>query len=103
MWHWPVLCEEQTLGTAGDAAGGGPADAGQASPLMSGLLVGATLRRLREEQGLSWRDAGEAIGAPVSAIGRLERGQAGYRMRDMVGLCTLYGVNDQEQRASCWA
>jgi len=68
--------------------------------MVSRLMVGVTLRRLREQQGLTQADAGQAIGAPDAQIACLERGQAGFRMRDLVGLCALYGVTDQIQRAT---
>jgi hypothetical protein len=47
---------------------------------------------------LSPDDAGRAIGAQGSDLRGLEDGRASFLMRDMVGLCRLYGVTDQSQR-----
>ena len=88
------------MGTAAGSLRGGAVDAGQASPMVSRLLAGLTLRRLREGQGLSCEAAGQAIGVPAPEISRLEQGRAGFRMRDLVGLCTLYGVTDQIERVT---
>lgn len=77
---------------------GGSLDAGQASPMVSRLLAGRTLRRIRERRGLSREDAGQAIGIPGPEIIRLEEGRSGFMMRDVVGLCALYGVGDQTER-----
>jgi transcriptional regulator with XRE-family HTH domain len=79
---------------------GGLSDTRLASPLVSRLLVGLTLRQLREELGLSDEQAGQAIGASVSVISNLEQGQAYFRMRDIVSLCALYGVTDQIRRVT---
>lgn len=88
------------MSAAGYPAGPGTAGSGPASPLLSRLLVGAALRRMRVDQGFSYEDAAAAIGEPAGLISMLENGEAGFRMRDMIGLCTLYGVTDIGQRAT---
>jgi len=86
------------MGMAAGHLTGGALDAGQASPMVSRLLAGRTLRRIRERRGLSREDAGQAIGIPGPEIIRLEEGRSGFMMRDVVGLCALYGVGDQTER-----
>lgn len=58
------------------------------------MLLGAQLRRLRTEQGISREQAGEAIRASEWKIHRLENGQVGYKERDVTDLLALYGVTD---------
>jgi hypothetical protein len=88
------------MGTAAGNPGHGALEAGQASPMVSRLLAGLTLRRLREGAGLSHEQAGQAIGVPGPQIDRLEAGQADFRMRDVVDLCALYRVSDQADRVT---
>jgi transcriptional regulator with XRE-family HTH domain len=63
-------------------------------PTVRRMLVGAQLRRLRTEQGLTREQAGEAIRASEWKIHRLENGQVGFKDRDIVDLLALYGVDD---------
>jgi hypothetical protein len=72
-------------------AGGGPT--------VRRMLVGAQLRRLRTEQGISREQAGEAIRASEWKIHRLENGQVGFKDRDIVDLLRFYGVTDAGQVA----
>jgi transcriptional regulator with XRE-family HTH domain len=58
------------------------------------MLVGAQLRRLRTDKGISREQAGEAIRASEWKIHRLENGQVGFKDRDIVDLLALYGVDD---------
>jgi len=58
------------------------------------MLVGAQLRRLRTEQGISREQAGQAIRASEWKIHRLENGQVGFKDRDVVDLLRFYGVDD---------
>jgi hypothetical protein len=67
-------------------AGGGPT--------VRRMLVGAQLRRLRTDKGISREQAGEAIRASEWKIHRLENGQVGFKERDVVDLLRLYGVTD---------
>jgi hypothetical protein len=64
------------------------------------MLVGAQLRRLRTEAGISREQAGEAIRASEWKIHRLENGQVGYKERDITDLVTLYGVTDPVEVAT---
>jgi transcriptional regulator with XRE-family HTH domain len=63
------------------------------------MLVGAQLRRLRTEAGVSREEAGEAIRASQWKIHRLENGQVGFKDRDVGDLLRLYGVTDPEDIA----
>jgi transcriptional regulator with XRE-family HTH domain len=58
------------------------------------MLVGAQLRRLRTEQGITREEAAEAIRASEWKIHRLENGQVGFKDRDIVDLLRFYGVVD---------
>jgi hypothetical protein len=80
-----VAVEEQ-----GDAATGGP--------LALRMLLGAHLRKLREDQGISREDAGWKIRASESKISRMELGRVSFKERDVADLLTLYGVGDVQER-----
>ncbi|MFC0533119.1 helix-turn-helix domain-containing protein [Phytohabitans kaempferiae] len=67
------------------------------------ILVGAQLRRLREERGITRAEAGEPIRASESKISRMELGRVGFKERDISDLLTLYGVHDPEERAALLA
>jgi hypothetical protein len=69
-------------------------------PTVRRLLVGAQLRRLRTDSGISREQAGEAIRASEWKIHRLENGQVGFKDRDVVDLLRLYGVDDPGEVAS---
>jgi transcriptional regulator with XRE-family HTH domain len=68
-------------------------------PTVRRMLVGAQLRRLRTDMGLSREEAAEAIRASEWKIHRLENGQVGFKDRDIVDLLRLYGVTDPEEVA----
>jgi len=70
-------------------AGGGPK--------VQRLLVGAKLRRLRTDMGLSREEAAEAIRASEWKIHRLENGQVGFKERDLVDLLERYQVTDPDE------
>jgi transcriptional regulator with XRE-family HTH domain len=61
------------------------------------MLVGAQLRRLRTEAGLTREEAAEAIRASEWKIHRLENGQVGFKDRDIVDLLHLYRVTDPDE------
>jgi transcriptional regulator with XRE-family HTH domain len=63
-------------------------------PTVRRMLVGAQLRRLRTDKGLTREQAAEAIRASEWKIHRLENGQVGFKDRDVVDLLALYGVTD---------
>jgi transcriptional regulator with XRE-family HTH domain len=70
-------------------AGGGPT--------VQRLLVGAKLRRLRTDMGLSREEAAQAIRASEWKIHRLENGQVGFKERDIIDLLRLYGITDPDE------
>jgi Domain of unknown function (DUF5753)/Helix-turn-helix domain len=76
-----------------------PAERG-GGPTVRRMLVGAHLRRLRAEAGLSREQAGAAIRASEWKIHRLENGQVGFKERDLVDLLGLYGVGDPREVAA---
>jgi transcriptional regulator with XRE-family HTH domain len=63
------------------------------------MLVGARLRRLRTELGLSREEAAQAIRASEWKIHRLENGQVGFKDRDIIDLLARYGVSDPAEVA----
>ena len=66
-------------------------------PTVRRTLVGAKLRRLRTDMGLSRKEAAEAIRASEWKIHRLENGQVGFKERDVIDLLRLYGVIDPDE------
>jgi transcriptional regulator with XRE-family HTH domain len=68
------------------ASGGGPT--------VRRMLVGARLRRLRTELGLSREEAGHALRASEWKIHRLENGQVGFKERDIVDLLRFYQITE---------
>jgi transcriptional regulator with XRE-family HTH domain len=69
-------------------------------PTVRRMLVGAQLRRLRTEMGLSREEAGETIRASEWKIHRLENGQVGFKERDIIDLLRLYEVTDPDEVAA---
>ncbi|MFC7550761.1 helix-turn-helix domain-containing protein [Plantactinospora sp. GCM10030261] len=64
------------------------------------MRLGAQLRRLRVERGLTRADAGEPIRASESKISRMELGRVGFKERDVLDLLSLYGIHDEQERAA---
>jgi transcriptional regulator with XRE-family HTH domain len=62
------------------------------------IVLGAQLRRLREQRHITLEAAGHAIRASHSKISRMELGRVGFRVRDVADLLTLYGVTDDGER-----
>src|SRR5215469_13358059 len=62
-------------------------------PTVLKILLGAQLRRLREQAGVSRDDAGYHIRASGSKISRLELGRVSFKERDVSDLLDLYGVD----------
>ncbi|MGH3241941.1 MAG: helix-turn-helix domain-containing protein [Spirillospora sp.] len=85
-----------------DAAGCPPngrvRDDAHPGPAVPRMVLGARLRRLREECLVTREEAGEAIRASHSKISRLELGRSGFKQRDVADLLTLYGVVDEAER-----
>ena len=77
--------------TAAPAAGG---------PTAVRIMLGAQLRRLREAKRITLEDAGYVIRASGSKMSRLETGRVGFKPRDIADLLTLYGVTDDQERAT---
>ncbi len=75
-------------------------DGRSAGPVVPRLMLGARLRVLREEKGISREAAGQVIRASRSKISRLESGRHGFKPRDVTDLLTLYGVTDDAERAT---
>jgi len=61
-------------------------------------LLGAALRRYRENQGYVLEDAARVLECDRSKISRIETGQRGIRPKELRELLTEYGVGEQEQR-----
>jgi transcriptional regulator with XRE-family HTH domain len=70
-----------------------------AGPTVRRMLVGARLRRLRTEQGLTREQAAQAIRASEWKIHRLENGQVGFKDRDIIDLLALYQLTDPAEVA----
>lgn len=64
------------------------------------IRLGAHLRRLREEAGISRAGAAAAIRSSESKISRMELGRTMTKARDLADLLTLYGVDDEAERES---
>jgi transcriptional regulator with XRE-family HTH domain len=70
-----------------------------AGPTVRRMLVGARLRRLRTDLGLSREEAAQAIRASEWKIHRLENGQVGFKDRDIIDLLGRYQVTDPTEVA----
>jgi len=69
-------------------------------PTVLRIMLGNQLRRLREAGGITPDEAGYEIRGSRSKISRIEHGRVGFKERDVEDLLTLYGVTDEELRAS---
>ncbi|MPZ80193.1 MAG: helix-turn-helix domain-containing protein [Actinophytocola sp.] len=72
---------------------------GSGAPTARRIVLGAQLRRLREAADISRADAGYAIRGSDSKISRMELGRVGFKERDVADLLTMYGVEDENERA----
>jgi transcriptional regulator with XRE-family HTH domain len=70
----------------------------EGSPTVRRRELGALLRRLREEQGMSVKQVTEHLLCSPSKVSRIETGQRGATLRDVRDLCDLYGVTDRAER-----
>jgi transcriptional regulator with XRE-family HTH domain len=75
-----------------------PMELGRAGPHLQRVVLGARLRKLREDQRIGRRQAADAIRGSESKISRLELGRIGYKVRDVEDLLTLYGVTAELER-----
>jgi transcriptional regulator with XRE-family HTH domain len=71
-----------------------------AIPTMRRRLLGAELRRLRDERGLTAEDTASRMGWHPSKMTRLETGRSGLRAHEVTSLLDLYGVSDAEERGT---
>lgn len=78
-------------------------DFAQAGPLVPRMVLGAQLRRLREDRDITRERAGYVIRASGSKISRLELGRTGFKLRDVSDLLTLYGIEDESERSTLMA
>jgi hypothetical protein len=76
-----------------------PSGADDPGPTARRIIVGAQLKRLREEAGVTRSSAGYHIRGSESKISRMESGKVGFKHRDVDDLLTLYGEGDSERRA----
>jgi transcriptional regulator with XRE-family HTH domain len=60
-------------------------------------IVGAALRRYREQLGYALEDAAQILDCDRSKISRIETGQRGIRQRELFELLTEYGAAEQMQ------
>lgn len=74
--------------------------AGEPGSVVRRMLLGSQLRRLREARGITREAAGYSIRASESKISRMELGRVSFKTRDVEDLLTLYGITDDQERAS---
>jgi len=70
----------------------------EGSPTVRRRELGALLRRLREEQGMSVKQVTEHLMCSPSKVSRIETGQRGATLRDVRDLCNFYSVTDEVER-----
>jgi transcriptional regulator with XRE-family HTH domain len=70
------------------------------SPTLRRRELGARLRALRQEQGLTVEQVAERLLCSPSKVSRMETGQRGATPRDVRDLCSIYGVTQATQVAS---
>ena len=81
-----------------NGAGGGAGDGAGDSPTALRMLVGAQLRRLREERGVGRAEAGYVIRGSESKISRMELGRVRLKLRDVADLLAFYGLAEGPER-----
>ena len=64
------------------------------SPTESQIDLGARLRRLRLQAGLTMEDVARHLLWSPTKVSRIERGARGASLRDVRDLCQIYGVDD---------
>jgi Domain of unknown function (DUF5753)/Helix-turn-helix domain len=69
-------------------------------PTVPRMLLGLQLHRFREAAGVTPEQAGYEIRASRSKISRMENGRVRFKQRDVTDLLTVYGVSDEQIRAS---
>src|SRR5260370_29573731 len=68
------------------------------SPTVRRRELGARLRKLRAEKGLTVEQAAERLLFSMSKLSRMETGHGIATPRDIRDLCDLYGVADETER-----
>ena len=68
------------------------------SPTVRRRELGALLRKLRTEKGLTVEQAAEQLMFSMSKLSRMETGHGVATRRDIRDLCDLYGVTDDAER-----
>jgi transcriptional regulator with XRE-family HTH domain len=68
------------------------------SPTVRRRELGALLRALRNEQGMTVEQVAERLLCSSSKVSRMETGHRGATLRDVRDLCDLYGVTDPGER-----
>jgi transcriptional regulator with XRE-family HTH domain len=68
------------------------------SPTVRRRELGALLRKLRTEKGLTVEQAAERLMISMSKLSRMETGHGAATPRDIRDLCDLYGVADEVER-----
>ena len=66
-----------------------------ANPTVRRRRLGALLRKMREESGLTLEDSAKHLECHKATISRLELGRSGVRTRDLRSLLNLYGVTEE--------
>lgn len=68
------------------------------NPIVRRRELGALLRELRTEAGLTVEEVAGDLLCSASKVSRMETGQRAVSLRDVRDLCALYNVTDQTQR-----
>jgi len=68
------------------------------SPTVRRRELGALLRKLRTEKGLTVEQAADRLMISPSKLSRMETGHGVATVRDIRDLCDLYGVTDEAER-----
>lgn len=63
------------------------------------IQVAATLRRMREQAGVSRDGAARELGCTVSKIGDIETGRSGVKPHELEKLLNLYGATGEDREA----
>jgi transcriptional regulator with XRE-family HTH domain len=67
-------------------------------PVAARIMLGTSLRELRESAGMTPRQAARTIGGSTSKISRIELGRHPARETDVADLITSYGLTDQANK-----
>jgi transcriptional regulator with XRE-family HTH domain len=67
------------------------------SPTVRRRELGAVLRALRQERGLTVEQVAGRLLCSPSKVSRMETGQRGATLRDVRDLCEIYGVSEETQ------